>query len=136
MFQYLAIPLDEPSNSPKEDKRSKIYAISKEISERYPNIKSYTLVFAVISIASIFSSAFTMIGIHSIINSRLALLLSAGLQFVSALPSIYTMQLYLGSIPSPPYRFHLKKNRVGSLLGYLDSLAILERKRKASKSSS
>ena len=117
VFQYLEIPFGEPSYLENE---GKVRAVSNNISERYPNIKFYASVFVIIALASTISSAVILTGSLSFLNPRLSLLLSSGLQFVSAIPSAFAMQRYFGLFPSPPYKFHLKKNRMGSLIKYAD----------------
>lgn len=125
VFQYLEIPFEDSSAS-EESQRSKVLIILKSIHERYPNIKFYTFGLSSIAIFSIISSsAVILTGGPSFINSHYTFLVAAGLQFLSALPSIFLMQRRFGTFPSPPYRFHLKKSRAGSLLKYEDILRTL-----------
>ena len=125
MFRYLEISIDGSSNS-REFERSNIPSIWKDLSERYPNTKFYISVIASIAILSSASSAVILTGSLSFIDPRLTFLLAAGLQSASSLPSIFLMQRHFGSFPSPPFRFHLKKSRSGSLLKYESILRTLD----------
>jgi hypothetical protein len=94
-------------------------------SERYPNIVFYALVIVIVAGSSLLSSLIVsplLFGGASFLNSRFSGLVSAGLQIVSAIPSIFAMQRYFGPLPSAPNKFHLRKRRLGSLVRYEQTL--------------
>lgn len=100
------------------------------ISERYPNIGFYALVVAIVAGSSLLSSLIVVPLLMEgapILNSRFDEIVSAGLQFVSAFPSIFAMQRYFGPFPSAPNKFYLKKRRAGSLLRYEKILTPLKK---------
>ena len=120
VFAYLEISIDQP-NSTKKYNRSKVRTILDDISEGYPSIKFYTFAIALTSILSIISSEFAL-RVSLSFNSHFTYLLFPLVQLVSSVPSIFAMQRFFGSFPTPPYKFHLKKNRTGSLLKYTPDL--------------
>ena len=96
-----------------------------DILERHPDMGFYASMLAIVTCVSLLSSLLAvpvLIGGDSFTYSRFILIISAGLQFVSAIPSTFTMQRYFGPFPSPPGKFHLKKRRPGSLLRYEKTL--------------
>jgi hypothetical protein len=133
VFQDLDIPLEISSSSAKQSGIPRVVVLilhlQADISERYPNIGFYTLVLAIVAGSSLLSS---LVVVHvlmedaSFLNSRFSEIISAGLQFVSAFPSIFAMQRYFGPLPSAPGKFHLKKRRPGSLLRYEETLLSLK----------
>jgi hypothetical protein len=91
------------------------------IIERNPDVGFYLSVLVIVTSISLFSSLIirpVLMGMDPLLYSRFGFMISTGFQFVSALPSVFLMQRFLGPFPSPPFRFHLKKNRLGSLLIY------------------
>ena len=130
VFCDLDIPLTVSSSSAKRSAKARvallIHRLPADFSERYPNIRFYTLVLAMVITSSLLSSLIVvpvLIGGPSLLDSRFAAITSAGLQFVSAFPSIFAMQRHFGPFPSAPGKFHLKKRRLGSLLRYEETLA-------------
>lgn len=96
-----------------------------DISDRYPNARFYILIIALVAGSSLLSSAMILrilAGYASLLNPRFTMMVSAGLQLVSTLPSVFAMQRYFGSFPAAPNKFHLKKRRLGSLLRYKETL--------------
>ena len=96
-----------------------------DILERHPDIGFYASVLAIVTIVSLLSSLIAvpvLTGGDSLPYSRFILIISAGLQFLSAIPSTFAMQRYFGPFPSPPGKFHLKKRQPGSLLRYEKTL--------------
>src|SRR5487761_660445 len=130
VFQDLDIPLKVSSSSRKPSGKPRvvvlIHRLGTEISGRYPCIGFYASVLAVVAGSSLLSSLIVvpvLIGDAFFLNSRFSEIISAGLQFVSAFPSIFAAQRYFGPLPSAPNKFHLKKRRPGSLLRYEETLA-------------
>jgi hypothetical protein len=81
---------------------------------------------SIIAGASIVSSLiilpFLIEGSTSLFQPRFALLIEAGLQLISALPSVIAMQRYFGDFPPAPNKIQLRKHRLGSLLKYREIL--------------
>ena len=105
-----------------------IHRLRADISDRYPNARFYILIIALVAGSSLLSSAMILrilAGYASLLNPRFTMIVSAALQLVSALPSVFAMQRYFGSFPAAPNKFHLKKRRLGSLLRYKETLVII-----------
>jgi hypothetical protein len=97
-----------------------IHRLSEEVTERYPNTGFYCLTITVVACSSLIASlAFDVI----FPDLRFVLLMLVGLQFLSALPAIPALQRYFGPFPSPPFKYHLKRRRSGSLLRYEEVLS-------------
>lgn len=122
VFLDLGIPLGQPVKGDVKEKAGighLLHYFSEYIADRYPNAAFYGLITTIIFCSSIISSF--LLG-PSFLDSRFGLLMLVGLQFLSALPAILALQRYFGPFPSPPFRYHLKRRRVGSLLRYEDAL--------------
>lgn len=117
-----------PSSSKTEGKNGpESFSIECLRLERHPDIGFYVSVFAIVTIISLLSSliavpVFLTGGSSSLPYSHFILIISAGLQFVAAIPSTFAMPRCFGPFPSPPGKFHLKKRRPGSLLRYEKTL--------------
>jgi hypothetical protein len=93
-------------------------------SERYPNARFHLFVLTVVLGCSLLSSfviepLFSMGDSHS---SRVFFLVPFGLQIFSALPSILSIRRHFGPFPTGPYKMHLRKRRLGSLMRYARSI--------------
>ena len=125
VFRDLGIVVKERANLSSSDRKtgritSLIHRFSEEVTERYPNTGFYCLTITVVACSSLIASlAFDVI----FPDSRFVLLMLVGLQFLSALPAIPALQRYFGPFPSPPFKYHLKRRRSGSLLRYEDVLS-------------
>lgn len=127
VLQDLGINFKPSSSSGKRTGRVVvlIHRLRADISDRYPNARFYILIIALVAGSSLLSSAMILrilAGYASLLNPRFTMMVSAGLQLVSALPSVFAMQRYFGSFPAAPNKFHLKKRRLGSLLRYKETL--------------
>lgn len=122
VFLDLGIPSRQTTNVSIKGKSGMMHLIhcaSEYIADRYPNTTFYGLVITIITCSSMISS---LLLAPSFIDSRVGLLMLIGLQFLSAIPLIPGLQRYFGPFPSPPFRYHLKRRRGGSLLRYDDVL--------------
>jgi len=121
LFDDLEIARKTSSSSSKKEGNG----IRLDFLERHPNIGFYLSVLAIVTSVSLLSSLVVvpvLLEGDSLPYSRFILIISAGLQFVSATPSTLAMLQYFGPFPSPPGKFHLKKRRPGSLLRYEETL--------------
>jgi len=90
-----------------------------------PDAGLYLSVLVIVASISLFSSLIVrpvLMGMAPLLYARFSSTISVGFQFLSALPTVFLMQRFLGPFPSPPFKFHLKKNRLGSLLIYETAL--------------
>jgi hypothetical protein len=129
VFDDLDIPHKATSSNGKIDGKGRasfsIDDLRTAIFERHSDIGFYASLVAIVTGISLLTSLIVvpvLIMGGPLFYSRFSLITSAGLQFVSAIPSIFAIQRCFGPFPSPPSKFHLKKRRLGSLLRYEEIL--------------
>lgn len=124
VFKELGIVVKQPANAEDSDRKrggimSLIHRLSEDVGEKYPNAKFYCFITAIVACSSLIASL--TLGVF--LDSRFSTLILMGAQFCCALPLILAMQRYFGSFPSAPYKYHLKRDRSGSLLRYEEVLS-------------
>ena len=93
--------------------------------ERYPNVRFYAFVLAVVTMQSLLSSLVAipvLFGGASFLDSRFGAPVSMLFQLIAAVPSVFAMERYFGFFASAPHKFHLRRRRMGSLLRYSETL--------------
>ncbi len=120
MFDDLEIAHKASSSSSKTEGNGTVgFSIERlllDILEKHPDMGFYASALSIVTSVSLLSSLLAvpvLIGGDSFPYARFILIISVGLQFVSAIPSTFAMQRYFGPFPSPPGKFHLKKRRPG-----------------------